>query len=114
MNDYIAQGERAKEILISIADESIRIAYLMPGRTKVPRDDCECWDLMLRTTAGHVLTLVMEGVNIASLSTLVDFDGRRLIDRHNPLAVMDWLDGPTAAQLDQAVLDAVAQVIPTQ
>lgn len=113
MKHELAMGNKAKEILEGIAAGVLVITHIYTDIAKIPNDNCTGWVVEVKTNKNHHLTLYLEGINISSVQEVIDFDGHRLIGKHNPLAVIDWLGGQTAADVEQAVLFALSQIMTT-
>lgn len=108
----LSMGNKAADILKNIASEGLLIAYVYTNIKIIPENSCTIWSVEIKTDKGHHLTLQLEGNNVTRCREIIDFDGHRLIGRHNPLTVLSWLEGPEMADLDQVVLTAVTQILP--
>lgn len=108
----LSMRDRAIEMLADVIYGDAKITCTYTDLSLFPIDGPKAWDLEIRTTKGYRFTFYMEGINIAGVKEAIDTDGRRLVDRTRPLAILTGIPGSELATLEETVLTALSHAIP--
>jgi hypothetical protein len=111
MQAQLNMGAKAVDALRDMLDQD-RIISVLTDKPALSDDRAFDWCVQVRTFKGFMVEFYMAGYALDSVRWLVEPSGRRLIDTHNPLAVLESLEGPEILALNTVVLAALAQTYP--
>jgi len=105
------KAKLAQTIIENLIDGESGITHFYTDKPYPAADDHDRWRIEIKTSDGAWLTLIMEGINVATLYQC-SVPGQVLIGRENQLAVLTAITSDRLRMLDDLVHAAHSQIAP--